>query len=389
MSNMNKAHILIVAGEASGDLHGAALVRELKKLDPSVTVQGIGGRKMEEAGVDIIVPSSEIAVVGLTEVFSKLHNIYKAHRDMRRLLNQTRPDLLILIDFPDFNISLARTAKRFNVPVLYYVSPQLWAWRSGRAKKLAARVDKMAVILPFEKEFYRKTGVDLDVEYVGHPLMDAIPSGLDRAAIFRELGLVEGRAVMGLLPGSRTAEIKNILPAMIGAAEILSKRNNTLQFILPLASTITKELIDSFINRTSLKIIVSRRDVYSILGVCDLALVASGTATLETALMGVPMVVAYRVSPLSFRIGKMVVSTPHVSLVNLIAGREIVPELLQDDVTPQKLAERASVILENDAYRKEMIMNLGKVRESIGERGASEKTAKIAVDIINRRRQGV
>jgi lipid-A-disaccharide synthase len=388
MSNMNRRHILIVAGEASGDLHGAALVREIKKLDPTVSVQGIGGKRLAEAGVDILVPSSELAVVGLTEVFSKLSKIYQARRDMRRLLKLTRPDLLILIDFPDFNISLARTAKHFNVPVLYYVSPQLWAWRSGRAKKLAARIDKMAVILPFEKEFYRKTGVDIDVEYVGHPLMDAIPSGLDGTTISWELGLVKGGPVIGLLPGSRTAEIKNILPSMLGAAEILSEHNNNLQFILPLASTITKGLIDSFIDRTSLKIIVSQKDIYSILGVCDLALVASGTATLETALMGVPMVVAYRVSPLSFRIGKMVVKTPHVSLVNLIAGGEIVPELLQDDVTPQKLAERASAILENDAYRREMIVNLKKVKESIGGRGASEKTARIAMSLINKAGEG-
>jgi lipid-A-disaccharide synthase len=383
MSNEKKGHILIVAGEASGDLHGAALVREIKKSDPTITVQGIGGRKMVEAGVDIIVSSSEIAVVGLTEVFSKLRNIYKAHRDMRNLLKHTRPDLLILIDFPDFNISLARTAKRFNVPVLYYVSPQLWAWRSGRAKKLAARVDKMVVILPFEKEFYRKTGVDIDVEYVGHPLMDAIPTGIDRGTMSRELGLDDRGPVLGLLPGSRTAEINNLLPAMIGAAESLSKSNNNLQFILPVASTIPEELIDSFVNNTSLKIIVSRKDIYSILGVCDLVLVASGTATLETALMGVPMVVAYRVSPLSFSIGKLVVKTPYVSLVNLIAGREIVPELLQDDVTPQLLAERASSILEDDIYRKEMIVNLNKVRESIGGRGASEKTAKIAVSLMD------
>jgi lipid-A-disaccharide synthase len=381
---MKKKHILIVAGEASGDLHGAALVREIKRSDPTITVQGIGGRKMVEAGVDIIVSSSEIAVVGLTEVFSKLRNIYKAHRDMRNLLKRTRPDLLILIDFPDFNISLARTAKRFNVPVLYYVSPQLWAWRSGRAKKLAARVDKMAVILPFEKEFYHKTGVDIDVEYVGHPLMDAIPTGIDRDTISRELGLDDRGPVLGLLPGSRTAEINNLLPAMIGAAETLSKSNNNLQFILPVASTIPEEMIDSFVNNTSLKIIVSRKDIYSILGVCDLALVASGTATLETALMGVPMVVAYRVSPLSFSIGKLVVKTPYVSLVNLIAGREVVPELLQDDVTPQLLAERASSILEDDIYRKEMIMNLNKVRESIGGRGASEKTARIAMNMIQR-----
>jgi lipid-A-disaccharide synthase len=388
MPHIMKKQILIVAGEASGDLHGAALVREIRKLDDGIIVRGIGGKKLEDAGVEILTPSSDLAVVGLTEVFSKLPKIIKAHRDMRYLLKNTRPDLLILIDFPDFNISLSRTAKRCNVPVLYYVSPQLWAWRSGRVKKLADRVDKMAVILPFEKEFYRKTGLNIDVEYVGHPLMDALPDSLDRVAISRDLNLGDRRPVLGLLPGSRTEEIKNLLPAMIGAAEILSLRHHELQCVLPRASTIPADLIQSFINKTSLKIIVSEKDIYSVLSVCDLALVASGTATLETALMGVPMVVAYRVSPLSFRIGKMIIKTPFVSLVNLIAGREIVSEVLQDDVTPQRLAERASMILDNEAYKKEMITNLGKVKENIGGPGASFNTAKIAIKLIEMKRQG-
>jgi lipid-A-disaccharide synthase len=387
MPDIKKKHILIIAGEASGDLHGAALVREIIKLDQGINFSGIGGKRLEDAGVNILAPSSELAVVGLTEVFSKLPGIIRAHRNMRYLLKNSRPDLLILIDFPDFNISLARTAKRYKVPVLYYISPQLWAWRKGRVKKIARRVDKMALILPFEKEFYRKTGTNIDVEYVGHPLMDAVPDDVDKDIIFRDLNLDKRRPVLGLLPGSRTAEIKNLLPAMIGAAEILSLRHHDLQCILPLASTIPEDLIRSLINRTSLKIIVSKKDIYSLLSICDLAIVASGTATLETALMGVPMVVAYRVSPLSFTIGKLIIKTPFVSLVNLIAEKEIVPELLQDDVTPQGLAERASIILDNEAYRKEMIMNLGKVRESIGGPGASLNTARIAMKLIDSKRQ--
>ena len=383
MPDLNKKHILIVAGEASGDLHGAALVRALIKMDQAVIIRGIGGRKMEEAGVDIIAHSSDLAVVGLTEVFSKLKKISRAHGDMRSLLKNSRPDLLILIDFPDFNISLARTASRCRVPVLYYISPQVWAWRRGRVKKIARRVDKMAVILPFEKEFYLKSGAHIDVEYVGHPVMDAIPENLDREIISRELGLGNGRPVLGLLPGSRTDEIKNLMPSMIGAAEILSSRYPGLQCVLPLAQTISPDLIRSFTDRTYLKVIVSQRDIYSVLRACDLALVASGTATLETALMGVPMIVAYRVSPLSFAIGKMVIDVPYVSIVNLIAGEEIVPEVLQDAVTPGVLAEKASMILDNDAYRKDMIIKLGKIRESMGQRGASDRTALIAFNMIS------
>ncbi len=383
MPEIKKRHILIVAGEASGDLHGAALVRALRKLDDSLIIRGIGGRKMGEAGVDIIAHSSDLAVVGLTEVFSKLKNLLKAHGTMRSLLRKTGPDLLILIDFPDFNISLASTAARYNVPVLYYISPQVWAWRRGRVKKIARRVDKMAVILPFEKEFYRKTGAGIDVEYVGHPVMDAIPEGLDRDSIAGELCPGGGRPVLGLLPGSRTDEIRNLLPSMIGAAEILSSRHPGLHCVLPLAPTISRELVQSFIDRTPLKIIVAQRDIYSVLKVCDLALVASGTATLETALMGVPMVVAYRVSPLSFAIGKMVINVPYVSIVNLIAGEEAVPEVLQDAVTPEALAEKASMILDNEEYRNGMLMKLGKIREGMGDRGASDRTARIALNMIS------
>jgi len=380
---MNIKHILIVAGEASGDLHGANLVREIKKIDPSISIRGIGGRKMEEAGVDIVMPSSGIAVVGLTEVFSKYSNIIKARREMVHLLESSSPDLLILIDFPGFNINLARSAKHCHVPVLYYISPQLWAWRSGRAKKIAARVDRMAVILPFEEEFYKKSGVDIDVEYVGHPLMDAVPSGLEKETIKKDLGL-ENSIVLGLLPGSRTAEITNLLPSMMQAAEMLASRHPGLKCVLPLASTISRELIDSYISKSSLKIIVPQKDVYSILSICDLALIKSGTATLEAAIMGVPMVVAYRMSPLSFKIAKLVVKVSNASLVNLIAGREIVPELLQNDATPERLVEMASKILDDKFYRNEMINNLEDVRKKLGGRGASEKTARIAMEMINR-----
>jgi len=383
MYDANKKHILIVAGEASGDIHGAALVRAIKKLDQGIIVSGIGGSKMEEAGVHITAHSSELAVVGLTEVFSKLKKIVKAHGEMRSLLKNAGPDLLILIDFPDFNISLARTARRYKVPVLYYISPQVWAWRRGRVKKIAKRVDKMAVILPFEKEFYLNSGADINVEYVGHPVMDAIPESPDREAISMELGLDSSRPVIGLLPGSRTDEIKNLLPSMIGAAEILSSRYPAPQFILPLAPTISRELVQSFIDMTTIRIIVSQRDIYSALSVCDLALAASGTVTLEAAVMGVPMVVAYRVSPLSFAVGKMVVRVSHVSIANLIAGEEVVPELLQDAATPVGLANRASMILDNKDYREDMIAKLGKVRESLGGKGASDRTAVIAVNMIN------
>jgi lipid-A-disaccharide synthase len=301
---------------------------------------------------------------------------------MRSLLKNSPPDLLILIDYPDFNINLARTAKHYGVPVLYYISPQVWAWRRGRVRKIARRVDRMAVILPFEMELYLNTGSGMIVDYVGHPLIDNVPQDLDKEEIKKELDLGEGNKMLGLLPGSREEEVKRLLPSMIDAAEILSTRYPGLKCILPVAQTISHDLIRSMVRRSSLEIIIAPKDVYRALAVCDIAMVASGTATLETAIMGVPMIIAYRVSPLSFWIGKMVVKVPYIGLVNLVAGKEVVPELIQGEVTPQGLADKAISILEDKNTRAAMIKDLQMVKERLGSPGASLRTARIALDMM-------
>jgi len=364
-------------------LHGANLVFAMKDLDNDIAFHGIGGKKMEEAGVEILITSSDMAVVGLTEIFSRLKTIVKAHLTLRSILKNSRPDLLILIDYPGFNINLARSAKRYGVPVLYYISPQIWAWRRGRVGKISRCVDRMAVILPFEKEFYLETGTKIRVEYVGHPLIDNIPNNLDKKDIKRELGLGESDMILGLLPGSRNEEVLKLLPSMISAAEILSHRYRNLKCILSIAPTISPNLIQTAISQSPLEIITSNKDIYSALSVCDLAMVASGTATLETAIMGVPMVIAYRMSPFSFWIAKMVVKVPYVGLVNLVAGKEVVPELIQDEVTPRGLADKALAILENENVKTIMIKDLGMVKERLGTPGASLRTAKIALQMID------
>jgi lipid-A-disaccharide synthase len=377
-----RKRVLIVAGEASADLHGANLVRALQDLDATVEFWGIGGAAMEAAGVKILIPSADMAVVGLTEVFAKLRTIVKAHTRLKSILRHHRPDLLILIDYPDFNIHLARTAKRSNVPVLYYISPQVWAWRRGRIKKIARRVDRMAVILPFEKDLYQNTS--LQVEYVGHPLLDIEPPKLDQGAAIREVGLAGGRPILGLLPGSRKEEIENLLPAMVGAAETLAERYPSLRCILPRALTIAPDLIEPLIRDSTAAITVFGGDIYRTLALCDVALVASGTATLETAIMGVPMVIAYRISPVSFRLAKMVVRVPFIGLVNLVAGEEIVPELIQGEVRPERLAAEAIDILENDSKRHAMKAKLAGVRDRLGRGGASKRTARIALEMMTK-----
>lgn len=374
--------VLIVAGEASADLHGSNLVRAVKRLDPTIRFYGIGGKQMEEAGVKILIPASDMAVVGLTEVFSKLPKIAKAHRTLKNLLKNSPPDLLIPIDYPGFNIHLAGLAKRYKVPVLYYISPQVWAWRTGRVKKIGKRVDRMAVILPFEERFYKERGVN--VEYVGHPLLDSIPQDLDRVEIIRKMELKNAYPVLGLLPGSRKEEIGNHLPVMIKAVEILSSRYPHLRCLLPIAPTITPDLAQSFLNLSSAEINISQDSFYEILTACDLALVASGTATVEAAIMGVPMVLVYRASALSYWVGKRVVKVPFLGLVNLVAGEQVIPELIQDDLTPERLAQEVLEVLEGGQERENMIEKLGMVKERLGRGGASERTAKIAIDMLKR-----
>jgi len=308
---------------------------------------------MAQAGVRILVSSSDMAVVGLTEVLRKLHTIAKAANQMKSALKRLHPDLLILIDYPDFNLHLARIAKRVGVPVLYYISPQVWAWRRGRIKKIVRRVDRMAVILPFEQSFYRKQGMYVD--YVGHPLLDELewnvqhPTSNDRRLI-PEGATGNRHPVVGLLPGSRRDEIRNLLPVMIKSVEILKTRYPDVRCLLP--------------------------------DHCHVALVASGTATLDTAIMGIPMVIVYKVAPLSYWLGKRLIKVPYIGLANLIAGERVVPELIQEDVTPQRLATEALSLLENEEIRKTMIEKLNRIRKGLGKGGASEKVARIAIEMI-------
>jgi len=323
-----------------------------------------------------------MAAVGFTEVFSRTGTILSSYFRMRSILKNEHPDLLILIDYPGFNISLAGAARKFGVPVLYYISPQLWAWRSGRVKKLEKRVDKMAVILPFEKAFYLKTGTALPVEYVGHPLMDQVPVGLNRETIEKEFGIKAEDNVIALMPGSRDEEVSKLLPDMLEAARIISARVANLKCIIPVAPTISQDHVKRLIQGSRLNIITTGKGVYRALKVSDLALVASGTATLETAIMGVPMIITYRISPLSYSIAKRVVRVPYVGLVNLVAGEEVAPELLQENVRPDIIAEKAFAILCDDNKKREIRDKLARVTESLGGPGASKRTAQLAFELM-------
>jgi lipid-A-disaccharide synthase len=347
-------------------------------LEPNVAFWGIGGSNMAQAGVRILVSSSDMAVVGLTEVMHKLHTIFKAANVMKFALKNLHPDLLILIDYPDFNLYLARLAKRLHIPVFYYISPQVWAWRRGRVKKIARRVDRMAVILPFEEAFYRQQGMNVD--YVGHPLLDEFDCK-DRNCI-PQVGTAIQYPVVGLLPGSRRDEIRNLLPVMIRSVEILKTKYADVRCMLPLAKTIEREFVDPFVQRTQLNIEIHQSDIYAVLEHCHIALVASGTATLDTAIMGIPMVVVYKVTPFSYWLGRKLIKVPYIGLANLIAGERVVPELIQDDVRPDRLADEAFSLLEDEKSRKTMVAKLKDIRKGLGRGGASKRAARIAIEMM-------
>jgi lipid-A-disaccharide synthase len=373
-------HIMIVAGEASGDMHGARLVAAMREQAPDLAVCGIGGPALAEQGVEILYDSAQLAVVGIVEVISHFRFIREAMHALEKRLREQPPSLLILIDYPDFNLILAKKAKRLGIPVFYYISPQVWAWRSGRVKTIKARADRLAVILPFEKEFYKKRGMAVD--FVGHPLMDAVHATQTRADFLHSLGLAPESTVIGILPGSRRREIAGMLPVFLAAAKQMRERLAKPVFLLPLAPTLSEDdLLANGLADAGVEVRVIRENRYDLMGACDAVMAASGTVSLELAILNVPMVISYRVSPLTYFLGRRLIKVQYASLVNLVAGREVVPELLQDEAVPEKIADATLRLIENQAERARMLAGLAEVRERLGGPGASERSARLALGL--------
>jgi len=377
---MKSKKILLVAGEVSGDLHGSHLVEAIHRIDPEIQFFGVGGEGLKRVGMRLLHHSQSLSVVGITEVFVKLRSILKALRTLKRSLEREKPDLVILIDFPDFNLRLARIVHRKGIPILYYISPQVWAWRPGRVKLIARLVKKMVVLFSFEVPLYEAAGVD--VEWVGHPLLDIVRPTLSKEMALQQFGLDPGRRTIGLLPGSRIHEIERLLPSLLASAQLLQKEIPDLQFVIPLAPGVSRATLSSRMNSISVPVTVVEGFTYDVMNLCELLITASGTATLEAAILGKPMIIIYKVSFSTYWIGRALVRVNHIGLPNLVAEKEIALELIQKDVNPQRIVEEAFRILRDPLLSRKMTESMGEVRHKLGEPGAAERAGRIICSML-------
>jgi len=370
------------AGEASGDLHGGTLCRALAELAPGMRLFGMGGPRMAAAGMDVVVDPTHRAVVGMSEAAGRLPELYRAYRALCRRLRESRPRALVVIDFPDFNLLLARRARRAGVPVIYFIPPQIWAWRAGRIGQVARRVSRVLAVLPFEPALYERAGIA--VTFVGHPLLDALPFDLTRDEARGRLGLTPSDEVIGLLPGSRPEEIARLLPPMLGAAARLYAAAPTRRFALGLAPSVARATVEGMIRGGGAgpRIQIAEGRTYEVMAGADALLVASGTATLEAALLGTPMVVCYRVSRLTEAVARLFVrGVQWVSLPNIIAGRTVVAEILQDEVRGPQLAHEAERLLcdpEQAALQRAAFKD---IRSVLGEPGVGRRAARAVLEV--------
>ena len=376
--------ICIIAGEASGDLHGASLVKALKESGGPLVFFGLGGPRLREAGVEMVYPPP-LNVVGFTEVVAKIAQLFRAFHKVKQALVDRSADLLVLIDYPELNLRLARFAHRRNIPVLFYISPQVWAWRAGRVKTIARVVDRMAVILPFEEEFYRARG--MAVEFVGHPLGDVLEETRSQKEEPEPQGTGPESTVIGLLPGSRPTEVNQILPVLLDTAWALKQRfSGPLVFWLPIAPSLDPAVIRGKAapyQQRGLSLRLISGGSPGALKRCDLALVASGTATLEAAILGVPMIIVYKVSAVNYWIAKRLIKVPYIGLVNWIAGEKIISEFVQDQAHPKALTEEALKLLNDPVQREELRTKMALVRQKLGGPGASRRVARMALEMLS------
>jgi lipid-A-disaccharide synthase len=365
--------LLLVAGEASGDLHGGHLARALRADQPALQLLGVGGRQMRQAGVELLFDIRDLAVVGAVEALHSLRTLWHVYRTLLETVQRTPVDAVLLIDFPGFNLKLAKAMARRGIPVLYYIAPQIWAWHPGRVEKIRRRVRKLFVILPFEVSLYRDAGID--AEFVGHPLLDLVQPAGSKADARVRCGLNPTAPVVGLLPGSRRSELQYLLGPMLAAAAQIRAQLPAAQFILPLADTLQPEEVQRAVETAPVPIRLVQQQTYAAMQAADVLLVASGTATLEAALIGTPMVIVYKAHRLTYRLARLVMRVTSIGLPNVIAGRRIVPELWQYDVTADNMAAQALWLLNHPEHAAAMRVELATLRRQLGSPGVPERVA--------------
>jgi lipid-A-disaccharide synthase len=376
---LTRRRILMVAGEASGDALGACLAASLLRADPALELYGVGGAAMRAAGVDTIVDTAELSVMGFAELGREIGRVVGTFRRLRRELHDRSPDLFVPIDFPDFNLPLCRTAHKARVPVFYYVSPQVWAWRRGRIDTIARTVRRVLVLFPFEEALYRERGID--AHFVGHPLVESLAATRSREDVRADVGVPAGKRMVALLPGSRRREVESMLPVMLEAVQSLEP---DVVPVVAEAGQLAPGLVAGVIAaRTGSERVACRRgDTYNLLAAADAALVTSGTATLESALAGCPMVVAYRMSAFSYALARRLVKVPFIAMPNLLLDREVVTELVQDDVTPARLAAELRRVLGDEQLRERMREDFAAIRSRLACPGAADRAAALALELL-------
>lgn len=384
MENLTTNHplrLLIVAGEASGDMHAAGVIKAIREIEPDAEIFGIGGDQMRAAGMELLYHINDMAILGFTEVLKHLPFIRRVMRGLVQQARQRRPDVVILIDYPGFNLRLAKKLRQEKLKILYYIAPQVWAWGAGRAQKMKKLIDQMAVVFDFEVPIFQRKGIP--TEFVGHPLLEGLQPETRTEDFFAKYGLDSRLPLLGLLPGSRVQEVERLLPDMLQTARLLKKQMPHLQVALAMAPTVERHVYQKFL-RDEKGIVPIERGTYEVMRDSRACIVASGTATLETACFATPMAVVYRVSKLSYLIGKRLVKLPHIGLVNIVAGKQIVPEFIQQEFRPEKVAAAIAPLIEETEQRRRMQSALQVVREKLGTPGASERTAQLALALAGR-----
>ena len=377
------SRILISAGEASGDLHAGSVTRAIKQLEPEAEIFGMGGDCLREAGGEVLFDIKDHSVMGFVEVLKRLPDIWKLRSAFIELMDCRRPDVLLTIDYPGFNMRLAKLAKERGIKVVSFIAPSAWAWRPSRAAGVVKVVDKIASIFPFEYDLYKSYGAD--IEFVGHPLVDTVKPSLPRTEAEQLAGKRAGHPLVLLMPGSRTMEIQRLLPDMLAAAKILKQMRPDIDIAMPRAVTIAREMLEAPVKQAGLDIKLTEGHNYDVMSVADLAIATSGTVTLEAALCGLGCEILYKASPISFWIAKQVVEIPHIGLPNIVAGRLIEPELLQDDCIPEKIAGTALELLEPKRYEL-LQKDLQEVKEKLGAPGAVKRVAELVLRVARQNR---